>query len=260
MTPTSFSAFRVPALLLALLLAPALPAGARTDAAPRPAAEAARDAVTEGVVSACFDGDTFRLADRRSVRLAGVDAPETGKNGQADQYYAREARDLLVKLAQGKKVRLRPVSRQEAANGFGRRLIADVILPDGASCGAELVREGASYVYWHADLDPDFFLRLKALQTEAIKERRGMWGRILDRPEARQPFVGNAQSRRFHLADSEPARKIRPRNRVFFGNLMDAFLAGYSPARASSDSADSQFRRADERIWPLAEKPGRARR
>lgn len=256
MTPTSPSAFRVSALLLALLLAPAIPAPARTDAAPPPAAEA----VQQGVVSTCFDGDTFRLADRRSVRLAGVDAPETGRNGRADQYYAREARDLLVKLAQGKRVRLKPVSRQEAANGFGKRLIADAILPDGASCSAELVREGASYVSWHADLDSDFFLRLKALQTEAIKERRGMWGRILDRPEARQPLVGNAQSRRFHLADSEHARKIRPRNRVFFGTLMDAFLAGYAPARASSDTADSQFRRADERIWPLAEKPGRARR
>ena len=40
------------------------------------AAPAAEQQATTGKVAKCFDGDTIKLTDRRTVRLAGIDAPE----------------------------------------------------------------------------------------------------------------------------------------------------------------------------------------
>ena len=49
-----------------------------------------------------------------------------------------------------------------------------------------------------------------------------------------QELYRNKESRRFFPAASPDAQRIKPRNRVHFGTLMDAFLAGYAPARQTN--------------------------
>ena len=193
-----------------------------------------------GVVATCFDGDTIKLTDRRVIRLAGIDTPELHQGTEPPQYYAREAMLLTQRLARGMTVRLRAAGEAER-DRYGR-IVADVLLPDGRSCSEVLVREGAALVYPHANLDADFLARLCALQREAIIERRGMWEHVLSLPAARTTYVGNRQSRRFFPADNAYAQRIKPRNRVIFGTLMDAFMAGYAPARPAT-------------FWPQALSP-----
>ncbi|MDE5879487.1 MAG: nuclease, partial [Desulfovibrio sp.] len=65
----------------------------------------------------------------------------------------------------------------------------------------------------------------------AIHERRGLWAHLLELPLAQETYVGNRGSLRFFPVKCPEARHIKPRNRVHFGTLMDAFLAGYAPAR-----------------------------
>lgn len=182
-----------------------------------------------GQVAHCFDGDTVKLSDRRVVRLAGIDAPETSRQGQPGQYYSREAKRLLASLAQGQKVDIAPRGEQ-TKDRYGR-VVGEIILPDGSSLNERMVEEGAAFFYPHEGLDPDFERRLMELQAQAISGRRGMWARLLESPEAQANFVGNRNSRRFFPVSCLEALKIRPRNREYFGNLMDAFLAGYAPAR-----------------------------
>lgn len=184
----------------------------------------------EGVVAYCFDGDTIKLKDRRVVRLAGIDAPETAKKDQPAQYYGRQARQTLESLCRGKTVSLQfPGSEIKDRHG---RLIANVILPDGESVNEMMVSAGAAFFYPHSNLDPEFMKGLAELQAEAIQERRGLWDYLLSLPLAKAHYVGNRKSMRFFPADNCPAgEKIRPRNRENFGTLMDAFLAGYAPAR-----------------------------
>lgn len=43
-----------------------------------------------------YDGDTVRLADGRKVRLIGVNTPELGREGRADESHARAAHDLSL--------------------------------------------------------------------------------------------------------------------------------------------------------------------
>ena len=49
-------------------------------------------------VKRVFDGDTIELEDGRHVRLIGVNAMETGKDGKPSEPYADEAREALSSL------------------------------------------------------------------------------------------------------------------------------------------------------------------
>lgn len=182
-----------------------------------------------GVVAWCFDGDTFKLRDRRIVRLAGIDAPETAHKDKPAQYYSRQSRQLLESLARGKTVTLVfPGVSQKDRYG---RLIADVLLPDGQSLNDLMIKSGAAFFYPHRDLGPDFQERLRNLQAEAINARAGMWEHLLSLPLSRQSYTGNRESLRFWPDWCPVARRLKPANQEHFGNLMDAFLAGYAPAR-----------------------------
>ncbi|MDP1722584.1 MAG: thermonuclease family protein [Candidatus Gottesmanbacteria bacterium] len=65
------------------------------------------------------DGDSLQLKDGRRVRLLGLDAPERGR------CMASEARDKLVQLALGKRVRLKNMVMED----YGRTL-ANVVVED----------------------------------------------------------------------------------------------------------------------------------
>lgn len=182
-----------------------------------------------GTVTHCFDGDTMKLSDRRIIRLAGIDAPEVPHGNKKAQYYSRQAKKLLEELSRGQQVELE-FPGVNARDNYGR-LICNVYLPDGRSLNEELLGQGAAFFYPHRDLTPDFQEKLLEIQSKAITERRGMWEKLLETPIANKPYVGNQQSMRFFPADCPEVQSIKPRNRVNFGNLMDAFLAGYAPAR-----------------------------
>lgn len=245
------------ACLLAALLGGALclpPLSARAEAAetdsatvtPPPAASLSRPdleplrTVGTATVASCLDGDTLTLTTRRTVRLAGIDTPEMkGRTGKP-QYYARESRNLLREAARGQTVRLFQAG-EKTQDRYGR-IVADVQLHDGRSLSAFMLEQGAAYFYPHTDLTPAYQDWLRSLQARAIHERRGMWAWLLAQPFALQSYTGNKRSLRFFPADSREAQSIKPRNRVHFGTLMDAFLAGYAPARNASPwpEADAQ--------------------
>lgn len=171
----------------------------------------------------------MQLTNRSRVRLAGIDTPELKPRKGKPQFYAREARELLTRLARGQEILLFAVGKEDR-DKHGR-IIADVRLKDGRSLNGIMVREGAAFFYPHKGLDTAYQDWLLALQAEAIKERRGMWAEVLSRPEALKNYTGNRNSLRFFPSDCPDARKMKPRNRIHFGTLMDAFMAGYAPAR-----------------------------
>lgn len=183
----------------------------------------------DGIVAYCFDGDTLKLKDRRVVRLAGIDAPELGRGATPPQFYSRQSRDTLVRLARGQRVSL--LSAGVSDHDRYGRIVADVRLEDGRSLNDLMVAEGAAFFYPHQDLGPEFQERLRDMQRTAIEERRGLWKHLLSLPLAHDTYIGNRNSLRFFPVNCPEAQHIKPRNRAHFGTLMDAFLAGYAPAR-----------------------------
>lgn len=172
------------------------------------------------------DGDTVRLEDGRWVRLAGIDAPETGARDGRAQYYAAEARARLQTLVGAGPLRL-DVS---ATDRYGR-LVGWLENRDGELLNEILVAEGLAFVYRHADGTRALQQRLLAAQRRAMDERAGFWPEILALPAPAGGWVGNRRSHRFHAPDSPHAERIAERNRIVLSSTEAAFRAGHAPAR-----------------------------
>ena len=117
----------------------------------------------EAVVS-ILDGDTIEVlnghhADR--IRLSGIDCPE---NGQA---YSKKAKQAASALAFGKEV-----SVQTRGLDRYKRILGDVILPDGTNVNQELVKQG--WCWWYRKYAPGDTV-LEGLEKEAREAKRGLW-------------------------------------------------------------------------------------
>ena len=213
-----------------------------------------------------LDGDTLRLGDRRTIRLACIDAPELALSspttfvnqelreenfraeeaapadqaGQAKKarqarplrkelYFAREAQQALRKLALKKKATLRCATSKKDPQG---RLVCDVLLEDGTSLSAFMVEHGFAYVVRDADFPGEYVQMLLRLQVRAMANRRGFWGVILSLEAAKHPWIGNTQTHLFYSSQDVRGQQIKPRLRQYFGTLLDAFSSGFAPARS----------------------------
>ncbi|MGH8532279.1 MAG: thermonuclease family protein [Gammaproteobacteria bacterium] len=87
-----------------------------------------------------IDGDTVVLADRRKVRLIGIDAPEIGREGRRSQALAEPARGALKRLLTGQSRVGLQYDRQQR-DRFGRQL-SHLLLRDGTNVQAWLLERG----------------------------------------------------------------------------------------------------------------------
>lgn len=90
-------------------------------------------------VEQVVDGDTLTLVDGRHVRLIGMNAPEIGKGGAADEPLAQAARTELERLVRGRDILL--LAGRETHDHYGR-LLAHVQLPDGRNVQEFLLGAG----------------------------------------------------------------------------------------------------------------------
>jgi micrococcal nuclease len=170
------------------------------------------------------DGDTVQLVDGRSVRYIGVNAPEIEHARQAAQPLGFVARKLNAELVKDQSVRLE--YDIERLDDYGRTL-AYVFLPDGSMVNERLLRSGLAFCLFtlpNIKYEP----RLLAAQRAAMQSARGLWKGWREEDSR---YVGNRNSRRFHLASCPEAKRIAPRNRILFSKRWDAFWTGYAPSR-----------------------------
>ena len=170
------------------------------------------------------DGDTVQLADGRLLRYIGVNAPEIDHARHTAQPLGFEARTRNAELVAGQSVRLE--FDIERLDDYGRTL-AYVFLPDGSMVNERLLQSGLAFCLFIMP-NVKHESRLLAAQRAAMRARSGLWQSWREE-EGR--YVGNRNSRRFHLASCPEAKRIAPRNRVLFSKRWDAFWAGYSPSR-----------------------------
>jgi len=161
------------AALLALLLAAGC--GELLDDAPPPAASEIRGAERARVLRV-VDGDTIivRLAGRRErVRYIGVDTPESVAPGRPVECFGPAAKRENERLVEGRTVTL--TTDVEPRDRFGRLLAYVRRASDGLFVNAELVRRGFATTL---TIPPNVAhaARLRALQREARRAGRGLWG------------------------------------------------------------------------------------
>jgi micrococcal nuclease len=120
------------------------------------------------------DGDTIvvRLDGRRErVRYIGIDAPESVAPDRPVECYGNAAAAENRRLVGGRNVSL--TTDAERRDRFGRLLA--YVRVDGRLVNAELVRRGFAT---KLEIAPNVrhAARLRALEREARRARRGLWG------------------------------------------------------------------------------------
>jgi len=113
-------------------------------------------------VISVIDGDSFKIVNDQTIRLASLDAPEAKLCG------GKEATVALSKKILGKRV----ILRDEKSDRFGR-IIALVYLPDGTLVNEYLVKYGFAQTTTEAgDENP----RVKAANDYARENKLGIFG------------------------------------------------------------------------------------
>jgi len=91
-----------------------------------------------------IDGDTVELEGSETVRLIGVDTPETVDPRKPVQRFGREACEFTRRLVEGKAVRLEFDLEKEDKY---HRTLAYIFLADETFVNAEIIRQGYGFAY-----------------------------------------------------------------------------------------------------------------
>lgn len=152
--------------LVALLLVSALvaPSGARAQEG-RAQERVQADAPQRCAVAYVVDGDTFNCRDGTSVRLLLVDAPESGRFGDASR------RALSTLLSVDSTVRLE--TDREVRDRQGR-VRAYVYLADGRMVNEVMIRKGFAF-FKPSPPDQRYAARLRGAEEAARQDGIGVW-------------------------------------------------------------------------------------
>lgn len=135
--------------------------------APRPNAA---NAVTSTVCVRVVDGDTIVLASGETVRLIGVDTPETVDPRKPVQHFGAEASAFTKRVAEGTTITLE--FDQQRTDRYGRYL-AYVYLPDGLCLNELIIIQGFGTAYTNYPFR--YMEHFRACERYAREQGRGLW-------------------------------------------------------------------------------------
>jgi micrococcal nuclease len=182
---------------------------------------------TTGTVTRVVDGDTVEVTGQAggvvTVRVLGIDSPETKDPRQPVQCWGPQATRFAQDTLNGKQVRLFTDPSQDVRDKYGR-LLAYVILPDGSNYSVLAARAGAarSYVYSTPVSQHD---EIAAAEKEAQNNGSGLWG---------PPCYGSTNAPQPTPTQTEPppgAGGLDPR----FNTCKEAIAHGYGPYYKGQD-------------------------
>jgi micrococcal nuclease len=177
------------------------------------------------------DGDTIVLVNGDLIRYIGIDAPEIDHKTNIAEPYGDDARKFNRRLVLNKKLRLE--FDQQQKDRFGRQL-AYVFLENGIFVNQALLENGYAFYYFHKTNQKYHDLLIQK-QQEAMAAKRGIWKNWNEKEDQ---YIGNLNSKRFHIPACPSGKKTTPKNRILFEKSWDAFLQGYSPCRQCLNIGD----------------------
>lgn len=128
------------------------------------------------VVTEVVDGDTIKVQSSTevyTVRLIGINTPETKDPRKDVECFGKEASDRLTALLDGQTVQLVSDESQLDTDRYDR-LLRYVILEDGTNVNYQMIREGFAYEYTYSEpykYQSDF----KDAQAYAKENKLGLW-------------------------------------------------------------------------------------
>lgn len=198
-------------------------------------------------VHSVVDGDTIRVridGERVTVRLLGIDTPETGRPDTPVQCYGPEADARAAELLpRGSQVRLAVDPTQDREDRFGRLLAYVFRDGESVSVNQRLVAEGyaRAYVVGRPFVLAPAFHRAEAT---ARRQQRGLWRACGAFPRAPpspppmgracppdRPVKGNLPSGIYHVPGSPSYEETNPER--CFATPEEAAQAGFRPPRGA---------------------------
>lgn len=128
------------------------------------------------LVTKIIDGDTLmvKINDKiETIRLIGVDTPETVDPRKTVQCFGKEASGKAKELMENKRVRLEADTTQTDRDKYNR-LLRYVYLEDGTLINKKLIEEGFGFEYTY-QIPYKFQAEFKEAQKIAEERKMGMW-------------------------------------------------------------------------------------
>ncbi len=128
-------------------------------------------------VTHVIDGDTFKAkvgSHTVTVRMLGIDTPETVDPRKPVQCYGKEASDETKSLLTDKEVHLKLNPNREEKDKYGRYL-AYVYRGDGLFVNEELIKGGFAHEYTYGK-KYDFQKEFREVEKVAKDTKTGLWG------------------------------------------------------------------------------------
>ena len=123
------------------------------------------------------DGDTLAVemgGKNVTIRLIGLDTPETVDPRKPVQCFGKEASDKAKEMLAGKSVRIEMDASQGELDKYGR-LLAYVYLPDGVLFNKLMIELGFGHEYTY-NLPYKYQKEFKAAEIAARERKVGLWG------------------------------------------------------------------------------------
>jgi micrococcal nuclease len=122
------------------------------------------------------DGDTIKVEKYGTLRLIGIDTPETKDPRKPVQCYGIEASEKAKSLLQGKTVKLEFDSSQGELDKYGRTL-AYVFLEDGTFFNLEMIKQGYAHEYTY-NKKYKYQTSFKEAESKASSNQLGLWSNV----------------------------------------------------------------------------------
>jgi len=125
------------------------------------------------------DGDTIVVQVKghpETVRLIGVDTPETKDPRKPVQYFGKEASEFTARLLNGQRVRLEIQTVPTSRDRYGRLLAFVYRESDNLLVNKEIIRQGYGHAYTKYPFDPGRMEEFRAAERSAREQKRGLWG------------------------------------------------------------------------------------
>lgn len=201
-----------------------------------------------------IDGDTFKGLsglDTVTIRLIGVDCPESRKNTKAYNDAEKSENDVETIVAMGelaKEFTKKHLKENETVylefdvgeNDKYGRILAYVWLNDTLMFNNFILREGYAQIMTippNVKYQEEFLTAYKS----ARENEKGLWSPILVLPVKRHAvgkeqilpefYIGNKQSKIFHNPECSSAKRMSDENKVIFNSSEEASNAGFRPCK-----------------------------
>lgn len=136
----------------------------------------------EYLVTKVVDGDTVKIelnGTEETVRLIGIDTPETVKPNTSVECFGVEASNKLKDLIAGKYVKIEYDKTQNERDRYNRLLLYLYKADDGQLINELMIKEGYAFEYTY-EKPYKFQSLFQNLEKTARENQLGLWGRLCD--------------------------------------------------------------------------------